>query len=67
MRRLLGHLNDVMSRWSQKRDQIHIHAFVDEPAHTDLTVDESFIGQIIGGKGLRRSNVIKRESGTVPR
>jgi hypothetical protein len=65
-RRHIGHVNNVMSILSQKRDQIHIHTFVDQPAHFDLTIDESFIGQIVSGKGLRRTNVIKRESGMIP-
>ena len=34
-------------------------AFIDEPAHA-LAVDDIFVGEVIGGKGLRGMDIIKR-------
>jgi hypothetical protein len=64
-RRNIGHVDRVVPRLAQKGDQSRIYAFVDQPAHAGLAIDESFIGQIIGGEDLRRANVFERQSRVV--
>ena len=64
-RRNIGHVDSVVPALVQKGDQRRIHAFVDQPAHAVLAIDERFIGQIVGGEGLRRPNVFERQSRVV--
>jgi len=59
--RNVRHIDNVVSGALQQRGQIRICAFVNQPAHAGLAIDESFIGQIVRRKGLRGANVVWRQ------
>ena len=60
-RRNIGHVDSVVPGLAQKDDQSRIHAFVDQPTHAGLAIDESFVGQIVRGEGLRGANIPWRQ------
>ena len=52
-------IEHVVTVGPQKRNQGCCDAFVSEPAHV-LAVNDVFVGEIIGGKCLRGTDVVKR-------
>ena len=53
-----------MTNRTQRRNQERRHAFVGEPAH-ELTVNDVFVSEIIGGKRLRGTDIVLRQPGMV--
>ncbi len=61
-RRDLRHVNNVVPKFAQQEGQTRIHAFVDQPTHAGLAINELFIGQIVRSESLGGANVLRRQA-----
>jgi hypothetical protein len=59
-RNSFGDIEHVVTSAAQKPNQVGRDAFISEPSHAS-TVDDFFVGEIVGGKCLRGADIVKRQ------
>jgi hypothetical protein len=57
----IRHVDNLVSCISEMGNEPFVDAFIDEPAHAGSSIDQFFISQVVGSKGLSRSDVVERE------